>query len=117
MVQIRCPAMHTVCPHSPWHHQVLWYLFAWKTVLITSMRLPCLQRNLSILVAFGCPSSLWNTSKVFQMEQQLWDNVIGGRMYQESQVEGFSRVSFLSTLAGEEIYALPVSQHCTIFIC
>ena len=50
------------------------------------------------------------------MEQQLWDDVFGGSMHQESQVEGFSRVSFLSALTGEEICALPVSQHCTILL-
>eukprot|EP00435_Cladocopium_sp_Y103_P008302 s3962_g2.t1 len=76
-----------------------------------------LQRHLSILVEFGCPRSLWNTSKVFQMEQQVWDaDVIGGSMHQESQVEGFSRVSFLSALTGEEICVLPVSQYCTVLL-
>lgn len=80
-------------------------------------RATLLQRHLSILVAFGCPNSLWNTSKAFRMEQQVWDvDVTGGSMPPESQVEGFCRVSFLSACTGEEICAFPVSQYCTVLL-
>ena len=73
-----------------------------------------LQRHLSMLVAFGCPNSLWNTSKLFHMEQQVWHvDVAGGSMPPESQAEGFSQVSFRSACTGEEICTFPVSQSCT----
>ena len=70
-----------------------------------------------MLVAFGCPNRLWNTSKLFQMEQQVWHvDVAGGSMPPESHTEGFSQVSFRSACTGEEICTFPVSQSCTVLV-
>ena len=64
-----------------------------------------LQRNLSTLVAFGCPNSLWNVSKAFHIENDCWD-IEGG--------SHGSTVSFVSPCTGQGICEFGIGEHCTV---